>query len=786
MDLAGLEGWQWLFLVQGLPAVFIGLALLRYLPESPERASWLSPDEKSWLARELASDTARIGEPVSHNVLAVLRNPLVLQLGMIGFLTIGSMVTMALSAPLLLRDATGLAPTQIGWIVSTGGILGSACMLFVGWYSDRKGERFTTLMVSAVLMGSAFLLMAFATSSTVIVGAYLLYGLSWSSVTLSHISLWPDVLHVRLLAVGSAAINSISQTRRVHDALRLGLRPGCNRQLSVRVDRALRGNVAGVDSDVGVEEKSLACGELRANYMRYVRMPIEVESPEEFGYGNIRYNLSESSVADASLCSLGLTVPDLTLLYGEHRGSPALRALIVADQPELSAADVLITSGAANALFVVATALLAPGDHLVVVRPNYATNLETPRAIGCDISFIDLEFEHGFSLDSDKLEAAITPRTKIVSVTSPHNPSGVMLTADELRRLVALTQARGCQLLVDETYRDLSYEGALPLAASLGTHVISVSSLSKAYGVPGLRIGWLITRDPKLQTLFLAAKEQISICGSVIDEWVAEQMLARRHEILPTTLAGMRERLKLVAEWIEREPLLEWVRPKGGVVCFPRMRAEPSRRHGGFLQALAGRVRNLCRPGPLVRDVRPLLPSRLRLADPRSAHCGARVDIPGVARVAPALRLVLDTNVVLDWLLFELPGLEPLRAALREGRITILTHALISEELARVLEFPKLQRYITDSQALLGSYRAQTEATNLEPALLIDKECAATRVSRLPRSGRRQVSRVRPSLQGRGPGDQGQGAPEAEKEVAALRLQHLQRRGNAWRARTPE
>ncbi len=320
--------------------------------------------------------------------------------------------------------------------------------------------------------------------------------------------------------------------------------------------------------------------------MRYVRMPIEVESPEELGYGTIRYNLSESSVADASLSGLGLTVPDLTLLYGEHRGSEALRALIVADHSGLNPADVLITSGAANALFVVATALLAPGDHLVVIRPNYATNLETPRAIGCDITCIDLEFEQEFRLDLGKLEAAITPRTKIVSVTCPHNPSGVMLTADELQRLVALTQARSCQLLVDETYRDLSYDGALPLAASLGTHVISVSSLSKAFGVPGLRIGWLITRDPKLQTVFLAAKEQISICGSVIDEWVAEQMLTRRHEILRTTLAEMRERLQLVADWIAREPLLEWVRPAGGVVCFPRMRSEPSGGTAAFYKRL--------------------------------------------------------------------------------------------------------------------------------------------------------------------------------------------------------
>jgi aspartate/methionine/tyrosine aminotransferase len=306
--------------------------------------------------------------------------------------------------------------------------------------------------------------------------------------------------------------------------------------------------------------------------MRYVRMPIEVESPEEYGYANIRYNLSESSTRDRSLSDLGLTIPNLTLLYAEHRGNPRLRELIAG---ELNAGDVLITSGAATALFIISTSLLSASDHLVVVRPNYATNLETPRAIGCSIKLIDLRFEADFRLDFDELAAAITPQTRLVSVTCPHNPSGVMFTEDELRRLVALTAAKGCYLLVDETYRDLSFDGPLPLAASLGRHVISVSSLSKAYGIPGIRIGWLITRDPQLQELFLAAKEQISICGSVIDEWIAEQVLANRGALLEPTLLEMRKRRQLVSAWIQQEPLLEWVPPQGGVVCFPRMKAEP-------------------------------------------------------------------------------------------------------------------------------------------------------------------------------------------------------------------
>lgn len=315
-------------------------------------------------------------------------------------------------------------------------------------------------------------------------------------------------------------------------------------------------------------------------------MPIEVESPEEYGYARIRWNLSESSVADRRLSDLGLTFPDLTLLYTEHRGAARLRELIAAEGAGVDADDVLVTNGAAGALFIIATSLLSPGDHLVVIRPNYATNLETPRAIGCEISLIDLAFENGFRVDLEAVAAAITPRTRLISVTNPHNPTGVMLTAAEQQALADLAARHGCRLLVDETYRDLSFDGPLPMAASLGPHVISVSSLSKAYGVPGIRIGWLVNSDPALETLFLAAKEQIGICGSVLDEYVAEQVLAWRADLLPPIVAEMRARLDLVAEWMAGEDRLEWVRPTGGVVCFPRMTAEPPGGVEGFYRRL--------------------------------------------------------------------------------------------------------------------------------------------------------------------------------------------------------
>lgn len=333
--------------------------------------------------------------------------------------------------------------------------------------------------------------------------------------------------------------------------------------------------------------------------MKYNRMPIEIESPEEYGYENIKYNLSESSITDQSLGSLGLQVPDLKLLYNEHQGSTALRKLVIQGSKGLSQKDVLITTGAAGALFIIASSQLNVNDHLVVVRPNYATNLETPRALGCEISFIDLKFETGFQLDLNDIKAAIKPNTKIVSITTPHNPTGTGMSLETLNALVTLTKEKGLILLVDETYADISYDGRLPIAASLGDHVISVSSLSKSYGIPGIRLGWLINKNPVLQETFLAAKEQISISGSVVDEWIAEQVLTRKDEILSATMREMEHRREIVAAWIEKDDLLDWVRPDGGIVCFPRIKPgfEPAGGLAAFYHRLLHKYGTYVGPG---------------------------------------------------------------------------------------------------------------------------------------------------------------------------------------------
>jgi aspartate/methionine/tyrosine aminotransferase len=332
--------------------------------------------------------------------------------------------------------------------------------------------------------------------------------------------------------------------------------------------------------------------------MRYVRMPIERESPEELGYGNIAFNLSESSIRDRSLKDFMSDIGDLVLFYGSHRGDDRLRALIAeASGGGVAASDVLVTAGAAGALFIIATSLLSAADHLVVVRPNYATNIETPRAIGCGISYVDLAFENRFRLDLDAVAAALRPNTRLISVTCPHNPTGTMMSAADLKSLVALAEKHGSRLLVDETYRDMTYGTPLPVAATLSPRAISVCSMSKSYGVPGIRIGWLVTRDRDLYENLLAAKEQIGICGSVVDEAIASRVLERRAALMSEAMSTIRHHLGIMRDWIEREPLVEWIEPAGGVVCLPRLKGPAVRDMAAFHKRLLAEHGTYVGPG---------------------------------------------------------------------------------------------------------------------------------------------------------------------------------------------
>ncbi len=307
--------------------------------------------------------------------------------------------------------------------------------------------------------------------------------------------------------------------------------------------------------------------------MNYKRMPIEIESPEEMGYSTIRYNLAESSVRDLPFSELNIDLSNIVLAYTEHRGSTALRSLILENSTDFTVDDVLVTTGAAMALFVITTTLLDKNDHIVVIRPNYATNLETPRAIGCEMTIVDLSFDQNFDLDTEGVLRALKPNTKIISLTNPHNPTGKLYSEETIKQIIFIAEKHGCYLIVDETYRDLNFQTPLlPYFATLSEKVISVCSLSKAFGAPGIRIGWLICKDKALMHTLLAAKEQMILGNSVVDEAIAEHLLAQKTTFLQPIHAHIRDNFAYLKQWMSDQNFLEWVEPTAGVVCFPRLK----------------------------------------------------------------------------------------------------------------------------------------------------------------------------------------------------------------------
>jgi ACS family tartrate transporter-like MFS transporter len=210
--LAGLRGWQWLFLVEGLPAALLGLVILRWLPDDPGSARWLTPAERDWLASEHGREAEPVGKRHERDILAALRDRRVLHLAAIGFLTIGSFMSFQLFVPQLLAESTGLDAIHVGYLVSFAGVLQIVGMVAAGWHSDRLGQRFTHLLGGCLIVGLAFGAMALAPSSGVVmVAGYYVVLLCFNAITLATLVLSSEVVPRRAVGVAAAAVNTVSQ-----------------------------------------------------------------------------------------------------------------------------------------------------------------------------------------------------------------------------------------------------------------------------------------------------------------------------------------------------------------------------------------------------------------------------------------------------------------------------------------------------------------------------------------------------------------------------------------------
>lgn len=304
--------------------------------------------------------------------------------------------------------------------------------------------------------------------------------------------------------------------------------------------------------------------------MWFTRMSLE-EWFDKYQY-EVEIDIGESAVKYLTFDDLGIELGRLPIRYGYHTGRPDLREVIAGMYDGFGADDVLVTSGASEANFAIVAALLRPGDRIVVEHPNYTSNYEVPLSLGCMVDFLHLRFEDGFKPDRDALRKLITPNTKLVSLTHPNNPTGSMITEAELRDIIAIVEEKGAYLLFDETYRDMAFDDILPPACTLSDRVVSISSMSKVYGLPGIRTGWLATRSKEILDGVLAVREQVSITNNAISEEIAVRVLERREEYLDRARSHIAANRDIVAAWIDGQDDVEWVYPQAGVVSLPRLR----------------------------------------------------------------------------------------------------------------------------------------------------------------------------------------------------------------------
>lgn len=205
----GLAGWQWLFLVEGAPAVILSIVVLNFLPDAPETARWLTPGEKTWIRDRLAADVAAIGGPADHSLLRALRHPLVWGLGLANVCILGCSYAFTLSAPAILKAATGLDATRVGWVVAAAALASAAGMIANGWHSDHTRERHLHVATPLALAGVAYAAIGLSAVPLVIVGAYAVTVFCSNAVQSVFWSLPGESLHGRSAAIGVAAVGSI-------------------------------------------------------------------------------------------------------------------------------------------------------------------------------------------------------------------------------------------------------------------------------------------------------------------------------------------------------------------------------------------------------------------------------------------------------------------------------------------------------------------------------------------------------------------------------------------------
>jgi aspartate/methionine/tyrosine aminotransferase len=285
--------------------------------------------------------------------------------------------------------------------------------------------------------------------------------------------------------------------------------------------------------------------------------------------GRVKYDLAKSNIKALTREDLGLTLEDLWLSAPDEDGVLELRE-ILAKRYGVSRQCVLVTAGATMGIFLACTALLGPGDQVILESPNYEPLYRAAEYVGAEIKMIERRFERGYQLEMEELERKVGRGTSAILMTNLHNPSGSVTSPEKMMSIGQIARGYGASVIASEVYLDSAFTPGHKPAATYGPNMVSISGLSKVYGLGSLRIGWIVAAEPVIRKARLAL-DYLECDLPTPSERLAVLALRKAPELVLRCQQIALRNIKIVSEWVARRGDVQWVEPAGGTVCLVRL-----------------------------------------------------------------------------------------------------------------------------------------------------------------------------------------------------------------------
>ncbi|SPB13286.1 aminotransferase [Caballeronia novacaledonica] len=291
---------------------------------------------------------------------------------------------------------------------------------------------------------------------------------------------------------------------------------------------------------------------------------------------------------------------DTWLGYTEYPGAPALRREIATLYEHIDEDEIIVHTGAQEAIYSFMHTMLAPGDHAIVHMPGYQSHYSVAEAMGVSVSPWKAREEAGWALDPDQLDTLVTPATRALVICAPHNPTGYLPSRDVFDAIVAFARKHGLWLFSDEVYRGLEHDPAdrLPAACDVYERAVSLGALSKTHGLAGLRLGWIATKSAQVLERMSAFKDYLTISNSAPSEYLSTIAVRHTDALIERNVSIVRANLRVLDDFFAcHADRFAWHRPRAGTIGFVRL----ERGHAGqFCAELLERTGVLLLPSTLI------------------------------------------------------------------------------------------------------------------------------------------------------------------------------------------